>query len=141
NPEFSSGSLSGYNVYDNNSTGHVTISAVSDVACVNTSGYKLQLAVAAAGENPGLGGFYVGLPADGGTFAVNTYHKGSTYLWRIRALIPVGHNLGFATNDIGSTGGAMLQWISPTPTAASYAGNNFVASQAGTGAWQEYVLK
>src|SRR5262249_36589640 len=62
-------------------------------------------------------------------------------LWRIRALIPVGHNLGFATNDIGSTGGAMLQWISPTPTAASYAGTNFVASQPGTGGWQEYVLK
>lgn len=141
NPEFASGSLSGYTVYDNNSTGHVTISAVSDVAAGNTSGFKMQIAVAAAGENPGLGGFTLQIPADGGTFAVNTYHKGSTYLWRVRALIPTGHNLGFATNDIGSTGGAVLQWLSPTPTAASYSGNNFVASQAGTGAWQEYVLK
>ncbi len=141
NPEFASGTHGEYSVYDNNSTGHLTLSTVADIACGNTSGFKLQIAVAAAGESPGLGGFEVNIPADGGTFAVNTYHKGSTYLWRIRALIPVGHNLGFATNDIGPTGGATLQWLSPSPTAASYSGNNFVASQPGTGAWQEYVLK
>lgn len=131
NPEFASGSLSlpgglsnVYAVYDNNSTGHVTISTVADVACGNTSGFKMQIAVAAAGESPGLGGFYVGISADGGTFAVNSYHKGSTYLWRIRALIPSGHNINFASNAYGAEG--TFSWLT---------------SQAGTGAWQEYVAK
>lgn len=131
NPEFASGSLSlpggisnVYAVYDNNSTGHVTISTVADVACGNTSGFKMQIAVAAAGESPGLGGFYVGISADSGTFAVNSYHKGSTYLWRIRALIPTGHNINFASNAYGT--GGTFTWLT---------------SQAGTGAWQEYVAK
>lgn len=144
NPEFFSGlsgSLSGYSVYDNNSTGHVVLSTVADAACGNTSGFKLQVAVSAGGESPFLGGFLLGIPVDSGAFQTNTYHKGSAYLWRLRANIPVGHNLGFATNDIGSAGGATLQWLSPKPTAASYSGNNFNPTQPGTGSWQEYVLK
>jgi len=124
NPEFASGSLSGYFVYDNNATGHVTFSAVSDAACGNTSGWKLQIAVSAGGESPGLGGIEVGIPADSGTFAVNTYHKGSTYLWRIRANIPVGHSIQFASNATGT--GGTFTWLT---------------AQAGTGGWFEYVGK
>jgi hypothetical protein len=137
NPEFASGSLTlpgglsnAYSVYDNNATGHVVLSTVADAACGNTSGFKLQVAVSGGGESPGLGGFYLAIPADTGAFAVNTYHKGSTYLWRIRANIPVGHNIQWASDDFGTGGNEnsapWIQWLTP---------------QAGTGGWFEYVAK
>lgn len=124
NPDFASGTHSEYGVYDNNSTGHVVLSTTADAACGNTSGFKLQVAVSAGGESPGLGGFFLGISADSGTFTVNTYHKGSTYLWRVRANIPVGHSIQFASNATGT--GGTFTWLT---------------AQAGTGGWFEYVGK
>ena len=124
NPDFTGGSLTGYSVYDNNSTGHVTLSAVADSTTPNSSGYKMQVAVSATGESPGIGGWTVTLGPDSGPFAQNTYHKGSTIIWRIRANIPVGSNIEFASNGYGTQG--TFNWLT---------------SQAGTGGWFEYVAQ
>jgi hypothetical protein len=124
NPDFASGVFSQYLVYDNNATGHITLSTIADATVPNASGYKMQIAVSAGGESPGLGGFTVAIGPDGGTFSVNTYHKGSTIIWRILANIPVGHNIQWGSNATGNE--ATTQWLTP---------------QAGTGGWFTYVFK
>jgi hypothetical protein len=124
NPDFASGDHSQYGVYDNNATGHVTHSTVADSTAPNASGYRLHLNVAGGGESPGLGGFYVAIGPDSGSYAVNTYHKGATIIWRIRARIPAGYSIQFASNAFGNEG--------------TYA---WLTSQAGTGDWFEYVMK
>ncbi len=125
NPDFAGGSLSGYGVYDNNSTGNVTITGVTDATTPNSSGVYMQISTASgAAPTPGLGGFLLAIDPDSGSYAVNTYHRGATYIWRIRANIPVGYTLGWASNATGSTGSAT--WLTPV---------------VGTGGWFEYVLQ
>ena len=46
------------NVYDNNSTGTVSITRVSAPYGVSTSGYQAQIQHTGASQAPGYGGFY-----------------------------------------------------------------------------------
>jgi|SRR5579864_747204 len=124
NSEFIGGSLTGYNIYDNNSTGHIAMTTETDNLAPNSSGYRMKLVVSSGGESPGLGGFYLALSPDSGTFTVNTYHKNSIIIWRIGANIPSGYTLEFASNATGTEG--TFEWLT---------------SQAGTGDWFEYIAK
>jgi hypothetical protein len=126
NPDFAGGSLTGYSVYDNGATGRITLTAETDTAAPNSSGYRMKIAVTAAGGTivPGSGGFFRSIGVDSGAFQIDKYHRGSTIIWRIRAKIPSGYNIGWASNAIGD---------SPTQV--------WITSQAGTGDWYEYVFK
>lgn len=126
NPDFAGGSLTGYSVYDNASSGKVTHTAVSDATTPNSSGWNLQIATASGTPvpSPGLGGFFRAINVDSGAFAVNTYHKGATIIWRVRANIPVSYSIQWASNATGT--GSTFTWLT---------------SRAGTGAYFEYVGK
>jgi hypothetical protein len=125
NPDFAGGSTTGYYVYDNNSTGNVTIATESDNTAPNSSGYRLKIVTSAGGTTPGWGGWSRQINVDSGTWTTpNTYHRGSTILWRIRAYIPVGYTLNWASNATGT--GATFTWLT---------------SQAGTGGWFDYCAK
>jgi fibronectin type 3 domain-containing protein len=125
NPDFTGGSLTGYSVYDNGSTGLVTLASEADNTAPNSTGFRMKITRAVgSGTNPGSGGFFRAILPDSGAFQINTYHRGSTIIWRVRANIPVGYNIGFANNAFGT--GGTFAWITST---------------AGTGNWFEYVVK
>jgi hypothetical protein len=124
NPNFFGG-LARYNVYDNGATGKVTLSIVADAIAPNPSGQVMRVSVASAAGSvtPGQGGFYVGIPEDGGTYKLDSYHKGATLIWIVRAKIPTNYQINFASNAIGSNG-ILGPWITP---------------QVGTGGYFEYA--
>jgi hypothetical protein len=122
NPDFQNG-LTNYSVYDNNSTGHITLSLASNSAAPGGFGQTLEISVAGGGENPGLGGFYYFTALDSGVVVLDKYHVGDTYIVSVWANIPVGYTINFANNSLG-TGGSF------TPLSSSY---------AGTGGWVNYV--
>jgi hypothetical protein len=123
NPDFING-LTRYTVYDNNATGHVSLSLVSDATAPNGSGQKMRITTSAGGESPGWGGFFLGFNVDSGTIAPFSYHKGDTLIYRIIANIPSGFSINFTSNATGT--GATNTWLTGT---------------AGTGAWATYILK
>jgi hypothetical protein len=122
NPDFQNG-LTNYNVYDNNSTGHITLSLASNFAAPGGFGQTLEISIAAGGESPGLGGFYYSTALDSGVVILDHYHVGDTYIVSVWANIPVGYTINFANNTLG-TGGSF------TPLSSSY---------AGTGGWVNYI--
>lgn len=123
NPEFAGGSLVGYGVYDNSSTGNVTLASEADTGA--PSGYRMKITVAAGTlPSPGLGGIATGLDVDSGVSAIQKYHKGSRVLWKILAFLPVGSTINFASNGYGVEGS--LRWVTP---------------QDGTGDWFEYRVE
>jgi hypothetical protein len=123
NSDFVGGSSAGYNVYDNLATGNVTISVVSDATAPNATGKVLQIVTAAGTTpSPGLGGFFVALPVDSGTVVLGSYHKGDRLLFRLKANIPSGATIHYATNAFGD--GATIQWLT---------------SQAGRGQYLDYM--
>jgi hypothetical protein len=123
NPDFVNG-LTRYSVYDNNATGHVTLSLVADITAPNASGQKMRVSYSAGGENPGWGGFFLGFANDSGTVAPFTYHRGDTLIHKIIANIPTGYAINFASNATGTP--SSFTWLSST---------------AGTGAWATYIAK
>ncbi len=124
NPDFYGGSLTNYSVYDNNSTGYVTLAVVSNSAAPSGFGNVLRINTSASGTTPGLGGFYYGLQLDSGSVTTDTYHQGDEYIIDLVANIPSGYTLNFTSNSLG-TGGSYT-WLSSTN-----GNNNF----------QHYVLK
>jgi hypothetical protein len=126
NPDFQT-NLAGYSVYDNNSTGNVSLTRVLAASAVpNGFGYVLEIkTVTGAAPSPGLGGFYYNLSQDSGPVAPDTYHVGDTYIIEVLANIPIGFTLEFASNSLGTGGSAT--WLS--------------TSTAGTGAYQKYVIQ
>ena len=111
-PTFTKGNNS-IGVYNNTSNGLVSHSRISDSTAPNDSGYIIQIKTTGT-ATPGNGGFYFG------TMCSNR----KVFIARIIAKIPVGHNLQFATNSIG-TGGSS-RWLT---------------ANAGTGDWCEYIYK
>jgi hypothetical protein len=100
------------NVYDNNSTGTVSITRVSAPYSVSTSGYQVQIQHTGASQSPGYGGFY---------FATGT-RSNATFACVFRAKIPSGYTLNCASNAIGT------------------GGNNYWATDnIGTGKYEDYV--
>jgi hypothetical protein len=125
NPDFTGGSIAGYSVYDNNVTGRITLTGEADTTAPNSTGFRMKITeTAGAVASPGSGGFFRSIPVDSGAFQVNTYHRGSTIIWRLRANIPVGYSVGFANNAFGT--GGTFAWLTAV---------------VGTGNWFEYVVK
>jgi hypothetical protein len=111
-PTFYNGNNS-INLYNNSGNGTVTITRVSDSTAPNDSKRVLLIKNAGA-ASPYCGGFNFG--------TVTSYRK--IFITRIIAKIPVGRNISFHTNSMG-TGGSQ-KWLTPT---------------AGTGNWCEYICK
>jgi hypothetical protein len=125
NPEFRSDLPRPYVVYDNGSTGLVVLSYGS-VPAQNTSGVLLIINKAAgAGTAPGSGGFAIAMQRNlTAAFVADRYREGALYLITLRASIPSGYSLIYASNDFGT--GGTSQWLS---------------SQAGINDYAEYVLR
>lgn len=103
----------GISVYNNSNNGTVTITRTSSSTVPNDSGKMLTIKNTGT-ASPNCGGF---------TFAtICGYRK--IFITRIIAKIPVGRDITFHTNSIG-TGGTQ-KWLTPTK---------------GTGDWQEYICK
>src|SRR5208282_4463908 len=113
NPDFQNG-LTNYSVFDNNSTGHVTLSLAANSSAPGGFGQTLEISVAGGGENPGLGGFYYNTALDSGVVVLDHYHVGDTYVVSLWANIPVGYTINFTDSGLG-TGGSF------TPLSSSYA--------------------
>lgn len=111
-PTFYNGN-NGINVYNNSGNGTVTITRERDSNAPNDS--KLVLLIKNTGTaSPYCGGFYFGTMA--------SYRK--IFITRIIAKIPVGRDISFHTNSMGT--GGKQKWLTPT---------------AGTGEWCEYICK
>lgn len=111
-PEFRNGNNS-VNVYNNNSNGTVTIARTGLSSAPNDS--KTVLEIKATGSaSPGNGGF---------TFSTACSNR-KVFITKIIAKIPVGRNLLWASNSIGTSGSS--KWLTPN---------------AGTGDWAEYIYK
>jgi hypothetical protein len=123
NPEFRADLPRRELPYDN-STGLITLSYAA-VSGQNTSGVELVISKAAGVTAPGSGGFTLFLlPTAAATFAADAYREGALYLLTLRAIIPSGYSIIYASNAYGVGGSA--EWLS---------------SQAGTGAYADYVLR
>lgn len=108
-PEFASGvSVS---LYNNKGDGSVTLTRVADSTAGNSSGYVVKVHSSAT-ASPGGGGF---------TFQTSVVCTQTTCV--IRAKIPSGYSLSFASNSVGS-GGVQAIWLT---------------SRAGTGKWEWYA--
>lgn len=111
-PTFVKGS-NGISVYNNSNNGTVTITRTSSSTVPNDSGKMLTI------KNTGTASPYCG----GFTFATTCGYR-KIFITRIIAKIPVGRDITFHTNSMG-TGGTQ-KWLTPTK---------------GTGDWQEYICK
>ncbi len=125
NPEFRADLPRPYVVYDNGSTGLITL-AYSAVVGQNTSGVALVITKAAGGGTaPGSGGFTLAMQRNLTTaFVADRYREGALYVITLRAYIPNGFAINYASNNYGT--GGVNEWLS---------------SQAGTGDYAEYVLR
>ncbi len=111
-PKFTAGTNS-TNVYNNMGNGTVTNSRIAISDSPTGSGYGLEIKSVGTAE-PGWGGFF---------FATQSYAN-KVYITKIIAKIPVGYNIAWGSNYIGSDG--------------SY---TWLTSQEGTGSWKEYICK
>lgn len=111
-PEFRNGNNS-INVYNNSSNGTVTIVRTGLSSAPNDSKMVLEIKNT-GGAAPGNGGFFFATPCS----------SRKVFITKIIAKIPVGRNILWTTNSIG-TGGSS-KWLTPN---------------AGTGDWAEYVYK
>ncbi|MDF2866403.1 MAG: repeat family protein [Clostridia bacterium] len=112
-PTFSNG-YNNTNIYNNLGNGLVTNTrtVISDSPVGSQYGLVIKSTGAVV---PGYGGFY---------FATQTVAN-KVFVTKIIAKIPVGYNINWASNAIG-TEGAATYWLT---------------SQAGTGNWQEYIFE
>ena len=103
----------GISVYNNSGNGTVTITRTSSSTVPNDSGKMLTI------KNTGTASPYCG----GFSFTTQCGYR-KIFITRIIAKIPVGRDITFHTNSMG-TGGTQ-KWLTPTK---------------GTGDWQEYICK
>ena len=103
----------GISVYNNSGNGTVTITRTSSSTVPNDSGKMLTI------KNTGTASPYCG----GFSFITQCGYR-KIFITRIIAKIPVGRDIAFHTNSMG-TGGTQ-KWLTPTK---------------GTGDWQEYICK
>ena len=99
--------------YNNSGNGMVVITRIKDNNAPNDSKYVLKIQTNGT-ASPANGGFYFGTGC--------SYRK--VLIARIIAKIPVGRNIQWASNSIGSGGSS--RWLT---------------SNTGTGDWKEYVYK
>ncbi|MBC7841894.1 MAG: hypothetical protein H7099_06265 [Gemmatimonadaceae bacterium] len=125
NPEFRADLPRREGVYDNGSTGLISLSYPA-VSGQNASGVALRISKAAgSGTTPGSGGFTLTIPRNATAgFVADSYREGALYLITLRALIPSGLSIEYQSNPIGT--GASFEWLS---------------SVAGTNQYEDYVLR
>ena len=125
NPEFRADLPRPYVIYDNNGTGLLALTYAA-IAGQNTSGIELVITKAAGGGiDPGSGGFTLQMVRNTtSAFIADRYREGALYLITLRAKIPVGYDVIYASNSFGT--GGTSEWLS---------------SQAGTGDYFDYVLR
>lgn len=111
-PEFRNGNNS-INVYNNNSNGTVTIARTGLSSAPNDSKTVLEIKTIGSAS-----------PSNGGFYFATTCSNRKVFITRIIAKIPVGRNLLWASNSIGTSGSS--KWLTPN---------------AGTGDWAEYIYK
>lgn len=108
-------SRNGIQVYNNEGNGSVTITRLTgQVGVPNSTGAVLQISTTSGTASPGRGGFY---------FENNQTRAGAVFLSVLRAKIPVGYTIDWASNPYGSNG--YSAWLT---------------SQAGTGKWEDYAF-
>ena len=110
-PTFRNGT-NGITAYNNAGNGTVTVSRIT-ASAPNDSGYVLEVKTTGS-ATPGFGGF---------TFSTMTGYK-KIFIVRLIARIPVGRQIAWASNSIGT--GGTSKWLTST---------------AGTGNWCEYIYK
>lgn len=111
-PEFRNGNNS-ISIYNNSGNGTVTIARTGLSSAPNDS--KMVLEIKTTGSaSPGNGGFYFG----------TTCSNRKVFITKIIAKIPIGRNIQWASNAIGTSGSS--KWLTPN---------------AGTGDWAEYIYK
>lgn len=106
-PEFASGT-NNVKIYNNSGGTAVTITRENSTTSGNSSGYCLHIKSAASGASPNGGGFYLG----------STGTRGKVYVCVFRASVPLGYNVVFATNSIGS--GGNHGWLTDTAGTGKY---------------------
>lgn len=111
-PEFRNGNNS-INVYNNNGNGTVTITRMGLSSAPNDSKTVLEIKTTGSAS-----------PSNGGFCFATTCSNRKVLITRIIAKIPVGRNLLWASNSIGTSGSS--KWLTPN---------------AGTGDWAEYIYK
>ncbi len=111
-PEFQNGNNS-INVYNNNGNGTVTIARTGLSSAPNDSKTVLEIKTTGSAS-----------PSNGGFCFATTCSNRKVFITRIIAKIPVGRNLLWASNSIGTSGSS--KWLTPN---------------AGTGDWAEYIYK
>lgn len=111
-PEFRNGNNS-INVYNNNGNGTVTITRMGLSSAPNDSKTVLEIKTTGSAS-----------PSNGGFCFATTCSNRKVFITRIIAKIPVGRNLLWASNSIGTSGSS--KWLTPN---------------AGTGDWAEYIYK
>ena len=110
-PTFRNGN-NGITAYNNAANGTVTVTR-ANTSAPNDSGNVLEIKTTGSAM-PGFGGF---------TFSTMSGYK-KIFIVRLIAKIPVGRQIAWATNSIGT--GGTSKWLTPT---------------AGTGDWCEYIYK
>lgn len=124
NPEFRSDLPRRAAVYDNLASGRITLAYVSETG-QNSTGTVLEVTKAAGAVDQGAGGAALLLTRTTAVgWVADAYREGTLYLVTVRAKIPVGWTLSYASNAFG-TGGA-TEWLS---------------AQAGTGTYADYTLR
>lgn len=126
NPDFAE-SLSGVSLYNNVGDALPVLSRVLDADVPNSTGAYLSMAWPAgttqyAPDRPGLGGFTLNL-AYANYATAGRYRRGSDLIFHLKARIPIGYTVEYASNAIGT--GASIQWMSPV---------------IGTGGWFDYYV-
>ncbi|MEG2063742.1 MAG: hypothetical protein RRY23_01245, partial [Alistipes sp.] len=112
-PEFRKG-VNGCYLYDNSSSGKVTISRIPKPAdCPTTSTHCLEIKVTGA-ASPGLGGFYQSIQS----------RANAVFLQKIVAKVPVGYELNTVCNAMGD----------------GYT-DEFITPNVGTGRYETYLRK
>lgn len=111
-PEFRNGN-NGIGVYNNDDNGTVTIARTGLSSAPNDSKTVLEIKTTGSAA-PNNGGFYFDTPCS----------NRKIFIVRIIAKIPVGRNIQWASNAIGTSGSS--KWLTPN---------------AGTGDWAEYIYK
>ncbi|HEX7240348.1 MAG TPA: hypothetical protein VF263_08795, partial [Longimicrobiaceae bacterium] len=123
NPDFLNG-LDGYFVYNNSGGSHVQLFHETDASAPNTSGKRMRVNVSGATTSPGRGGFTILLYPTDGPVLPGYYRRGAEVMFTIRAWIPAGATIDFASNSTGAE--TTHTWLTP---------------QSGTSAWQTYVFR
>ena len=121
-PNFSSG-INGFTVYNNNKNGTVT---QSREAVSNPWGSYVMRIVTNGSASPGLGGFAQRV----------TSRANATYIHIIRAKIPVGYTINYASNAVGDS--PERYWLTPREGTGNWEEYSFVLKTSGTGTFSTF---